>query len=87
MDAAAKTHAQTPLHRLIVSTLADSKKWSNGAIRWNLHFDGKGNYCQHLKQVYTDSARVNGYIQVGYYLSNAFAFPFWRPRKDQATGE
>ena len=87
MDAAAKAHAKKPLHRLVISTLADSKKWSNGEIKHNLHFDGKAHYCQYLKETYPSLAKVSSYVQVGYYLSNGISFPFWSPHKDPTTGE
>lgn len=34
------TNYMEGLDRLVLSTLSDSQKWSQGAIKWNLHFDG-----------------------------------------------
>lgn len=82
IDAAAAAHAEKPLHRLVVSTLSDSKKWSGGEITTNLHFDGKAHYCEYLKATYPSLAKVTSYVQVGYYLANCFMSPFWAPHKD-----
>lgn len=82
VDAAAAVHTQNPLHRLVISTLSDSKKWSKGEITHNLHFDGKAKYVDYLETTYPSLAKVTSYVQVGFYLSNAFAFPFWIPQPD-----
>ena len=73
------------LDRLVLSTLADSKKWSKGEITWNLHFDGKAQYTQYLKDDYLDLAKKTSYLQVGFYLNNLRSSPAYEPKK-QADG-
>lgn len=78
VDAAAK-YAST-LDRVVLSTLSNSKKWSNGEIRCNLHFDGKAQYTEYLQQTYPDLAAKTSYFQIGVYLSNWWS-PMKRPEK------
>lgn len=82
IDAAAAVHKEKALHRLVVSTLSDSKTWSKGEIANNLHFDGKAHYCDYLKETYPSLAKATSYVQVGFYLSNSIGNPFWAPHKD-----
>ncbi|KAK4501048.1 hypothetical protein PRZ48_006854 [Zasmidium cellare] len=82
VDAAAAVHAEKPLHRLVISTLSDSKKWSTGEIANNLHFDGKAHYCEYLKEKYPSLGKATSYVQVGFYMSNFTSNPFWAPHKD-----
>ena len=58
------------LERLVFSTLSDSRKWSNGEIKWNLHFDGKAMITQYIQQQFPDLAKKTSYLQMGSYLSN-----------------
>ncbi|KAE8340757.1 hypothetical protein BDV24DRAFT_163975 [Aspergillus arachidicola] len=78
INAAAK-HVST-LDRVVLSTLSNSKKWSQGEILWNLHFDGKAQYTEYLQQTYPDLAAKTGYFQIGVYLSNWWN-PMQRPEK------
>ena len=63
------------LERLVFSTLSDSKKWSNGEIKWNLHFDGKAMITEYLQQTFPDLAKRTSFLHMGSYLSN------WRMNK------
>ncbi|KAK4548476.1 hypothetical protein LTR36_009386 [Oleoguttula mirabilis] len=83
IDMAAKHLAG--LDRLVLSTLSDSQKWSNGEIRWNLHFDGKAKITDYLKTTYPDLAAKSSYVQMGNYLSNWRMLPIFAPQK-QADG-
>ncbi|KAE8336591.1 hypothetical protein BDV24DRAFT_141506 [Aspergillus arachidicola] len=78
VDAAAK-HVST-LDRLVMSTLSNSKKWSNGEILWNLHFDGKAQYAEYLQQSHPLLAAKTSYFHIGVYLSNWWN-PLQRPEK------
>lgn len=67
----------------MISTLSNSKKWSNGKITHNLHFDGKAHYCEYLQETYrTTLGSVTSYVQVGYYLSNALQQGIFKPHLD-----
>ena len=68
VHAAAKQLAT--LERLVFSTLSDSRKWSNGEIKWNLHFDGKAMITEYLQQNFPDLAQRTSYLHMGSYLSN-----------------
>ena len=69
------------LERLVLSTLSDSRKWSKGEIKWNLHFDGKAHFTQYLKDQYPDLAKKTSYLQMGWYLSNWNMLPSFKPAK------
>jgi hypothetical protein len=69
------------LDRLVLSTLSDSNKWSNGEIKWNLHFDGKAQFEQYLKQSFPDLAARTSYLHMGSYLSNWKMSPHVAPQK------
>ncbi|KAF7189278.1 NmrA-like family domain-containing protein 1 [Pseudocercospora fuligena] len=81
IDAAALAHAKKPLHRFILSTLSDTKKFSNGTITENYHFDSKAQYTNYLNTHHPDLASVSSYLQIGWYLSNIWAWPIWTPHK------
>jgi hypothetical protein len=68
VHAAAKQLAT--LERLVFSTLSDSRKWSNGEIKWNLHFDGKAMITEYLQQHFPELAKRTSYLHMGSYLSN-----------------
>ncbi|KAL9059745.1 MAG: hypothetical protein Q9162_001046 [Coniocarpon cinnabarinum] len=73
--------AQTPtLHRYIWSTLSDTKKWSNGTITHNYHFDGKAAVQRYIEEQLPDLASKTSWLQVGFYLSNLDPGPS-APRK------
>jgi hypothetical protein len=73
------------LEGLVLSTLSNSKKWSNGEIKWNLHFDGKAHFEQYLKDSFPDLAKRTSYLHMGSYLSNWKMSPHFAPKK-QADG-
>ncbi|KAK5133191.1 hypothetical protein LTR08_008127 [Meristemomyces frigidus] len=79
VDAAAKQ--LRTLDRLVLSTLSDSENWSQGAITWNLHFDGKARYTDYLKATYPDLASRTSYLQMGSYLNNWRMGPLFAPQK------
>ncbi len=66
----AASHQLATLDRFVLSTLSDTAKWSKGEFKWNLHFDGKAHFEQHLKQHYPELAKRSSYLQMGSYLSN-----------------
>ncbi|GFN11733.1 hypothetical protein AtubIFM55763_004867 [Aspergillus tubingensis] len=76
---AAAKHVST-LDRLVLSILSNSKKWSNGEILWNLHFDGKAQYTEYMQQTYPALAAKTSYFHIGVYLSNWWN-PMQRPEK------
>jgi len=81
IDAAAKQ--LNTLDRLVLSTLSDSEKWSNGAITHNCHYDAKARYCDYVKTAYPDTlAKKTSYLQMGHYVSNwRMAGPLLAPQK------
>ena len=81
---AASSHLST-LDRLVLSTLSDSHLWSNGEIKWNLHFDGKAHYEAYLKSTFPDLGKKTSYLHMGSYLSNWRMSPSFAPQK-QANG-
>lgn len=84
MIRAASKHLST-LERLVWSTLSDSKKWSDGEIKWNLHFDGKAKITEDLQTNFPELAKRTSYLQMGWYLSNWKMAPQFAPQK-QADG-
>lgn len=81
VHAAAKQLAT--LDRLVFSTLSDSKKWSNGEINWNLHFDGKAMITEYIKQSFPDLAAKTSYLHMGSYLSNWKTDKRFAPQKQE----
>lgn len=77
---AAATQLAT-LDRLVLSTLSDSRKWSNDEIKWNLHFDGKAHYEQYLKTSFPELAKKTSYLHMGSYLSNWRMSPHFAPQR------
>ncbi|EME81777.1 uncharacterized protein MYCFIDRAFT_78785 [Pseudocercospora fijiensis CIRAD86] len=85
VHAAATAHSRKPLHRFILSTLSDTKKFSRGTITENYHFDSKATYTAYLKSHHPDLASVSSYLQIGWYLSNIWAWPIWTPQKNHPS--
>ena len=71
------------LDRLVLSTLSDTKKWTNGEIKSNLHFDGKAMFTDYLKEEYPSLAAKTSYLQMGFYLSNWRMGPHFAPQKQE----
>ena len=80
-NAAAKQLAT--LDRLVLSTLSDSVKWSNGEITHNLHFDAKAKFTNYVKESLPELANKTSYLQLTFYLSNWRSFPFLRPSRQE----
>lgn len=68
----------------MLSTLSEARKWSNGTIKWNLHFDAKAEAVNYLKSTYPDLLAKTSFVHLGYYASNWKSFS-GRPTK-QADG-
>ncbi|KAF2180701.1 NAD(P)-binding protein [Zopfia rhizophila CBS 207.26] len=58
------------LDRFVLSTLSDTKKWSNGKITFNLHFDAKWQAVEYLKEKYPELAKKTSFLQLGVFASN-----------------
>lgn len=68
IDAAAAT-VET-LDRLVLSTLSDTRKWSNGTLKHNYHFDSKAEAIYYLKKTYPKLMAKTSLLMLGYYASN-----------------
>lgn len=68
VQAAAKQLAT--LDRLVVSTLSDPRKWSNGQIMDLWHFNGTATVVQYLKYEHPALAERTSYLQLGNFLTN-----------------
>lgn len=69
------------LERFVLSTLSDSKKWSQGKINWNLHFDGKAAVADYVRESHKALAAKTSYVQVGFYFTNWKMSPLFAPQK------
>lgn len=58
------------LEMLVLSVLGDSRKWSNGKITWNYHFEGKWRYIEYLQQTYPELYRKSSFFQPGFFMTN-----------------
>lgn len=58
------------LERLVYSTLSDARKWSNGKVTENYHFNGTAASVQYLKDEFPELAKRTSYLQLGNFLSN-----------------
>lgn len=70
------------LERFVVSTLADSRAISGGAITWNYHFEGKGKAMAWLREQgrrgeggFRGLVERSSYVHVGFYLDNWLSVP------------
>lgn len=78
--AAAKT--LDSLERFVWSTLSDTKRWTNGRITRNLHFDGKAAVTEYLKASHPELEKKSSYVQVGVYMDNwKMKVPLFTPTK------
>lgn len=68
VDAAQATSAT--LDMLVLSVLGDSKKWSNGKITWNYHFEGKWRFVEYLQQTYPELYKKSSFFQPGFFMTN-----------------
>jgi hypothetical protein len=82
VDAAAANVAT--LDRFVLSTCSESRKWSNGEIKWCLHFDAKAEAVNYLKATYPELWAKTSLLQMAYYVTNWRAFS-GTPKK-QADG-
>nr|POE56615.1 nmra-like family domain-containing protein 1 [Quercus suber] len=69
------------LQRLVLSTLSDTPRWTRGAIRWNLHFDGKARVTALLHSEFPTLAARTSFLQMGWYLSNWKMTPTFAPHR------
>ncbi|KAH6620598.1 hypothetical protein C7974DRAFT_316877 [Boeremia exigua] len=68
VDAAQATSAS--LETLILSVLSESKKYSEGRITWNYHFDGKWEFVKYLQTAYPELCAKTSLYQAGFFISN-----------------
>ncbi|GAB7336398.1 hypothetical protein MBLNU13_g09117t1 [Cladosporium sp. NU13] len=68
VDAAQAT--SDTLDVLVLSVLGDSKKWSNGKITWNYHFEGKWRFVEYLQQTYPELYKKSSFFQPGFFMTN-----------------
>ena len=78
VDAAARVEG---LETFVFSTLSDTRKWSNGTITENYHFDGKAEVERYLKERHPELAGKARYLQMGFYFDNWKMGDFWKPQK------
>ena len=77
---AANATIQT-LDRFVFSVLSHSKKWSQGKITHNLHFDAKWEGAEYLKATHPALDKKTSYLQVGLYMTNWKGLGLLRPSK------
>lgn len=69
------------LDRFIFSVLSHAKKWSQGKITHNLHFDAKWEGVEYLKATHPALDKKTSYLQVGLYMTNWKGLGLLRPSK------
>jgi len=72
VDAAAANVAT--LDRFVLSTCSDAKKWSNGEIKWCLHFDAKAEAVKYCKETYPELWEKTSLLQLAYFVTNWKSF-------------
>jgi hypothetical protein len=72
VDAAAANVAT--LDRFVLSTCSESRKWSNGTLKWVLHFDAKAETVNYLKATYPELWAKTSLLQLAYYVTNWRSF-------------
>ncbi|CAO2651638.1 Nn.00g042080.m01.CDS01 [Neocucurbitaria sp. VM-36] len=73
------------LDRFVISTLSEARKWSNGTITWNLHFDAKAEAVNYLKATYPDLWAKTSLLQLGYYANNWKSFSGTPKKQEDGT--
>ena len=72
IDAAAATVGT--VERFILSTLSDTRKWSNGSLKQNYHFDAKAEAVYYRKASYPELMAKTSLLMLGYYANNWKSF-------------
>jgi hypothetical protein len=83
VDAAAANIAT--LDRFVLSTLSEARKWSNGTILWNKHFDAKAEAVNYLKATYPELWAKTSLLQLGYFASNWKSFSGTPTKQEDGT--
>jgi hypothetical protein len=78
IDAASKV---TSLERLILSSLPNCSKWSNGKYTHVYHFDFKSQATDYARQTYPDMWAKTSVFQPGWFLSNYVNNPLVQARR------
>jgi hypothetical protein len=95
IDAAAQVVASSiveqgmpQLERLVLSSLSNARKASDGKYTWVYHFDSKAQFVKYLELkagegglIYQALLSRTSFVQMGYYLDNWKMNPFFMPRK------
>ncbi|KAJ4304873.1 hypothetical protein N0V90_000401 [Kalmusia sp. IMI 367209] len=55
---------------LVLSVLGDSKKWSDGKITWNYHFEGKWRIVEYLQESYPGLYSKSSFFQPAFFMTN-----------------
>jgi hypothetical protein len=69
--AAANVHT---LERFVLSTCSDSSKWSNGEVKWCLHFDAKAEAVKYCRETYPELWKKTSLLQLAYFVTNWRSF-------------
>ena len=83
VDAAAANVAT--LDRFVLSTCSDARKWSNGTIKWCLHFDAKAEAVNYLKATYPELWAKTSLLQMAYYVTNWRSFSGTPKKQDDGS--
>lgn len=78
IDAASKV---VFLQRLILSSLPNCSKWSNGKYKHVYHFDFKGQTTEYVQEFHPDLWAKTSVFQAGWFLSNYVDNPMIQPRR------
>lgn len=78
IDAASKVAS---LERLILPSLPNCSKWSNGKHTHVYHFDFKAQSTDYARQTYPDMWAKTSVFQPGWFLSNYVNNPLVQPRR------
>lgn len=78
IDAASK---ETSLERLILSSLPNCSKWSNGKYTHVYHFDFKAQATEYAQASYPRLWAKTSVFQPGWFLSNYLGNPLVQPRR------
>ncbi|KAF2015460.1 NAD(P)-binding protein [Aaosphaeria arxii CBS 175.79] len=71
------------LERFVLSTLSSTKKWSKGKYTRNLHFDGKWEAVEYLREKHPSVTEKTSFLQMGMFAGNWKAFVGGAPQKQE----
>ena len=80
-EAAASPEVLKTLKRFVLSSLSDTRKWSNGKYTYAYHNNAKAEMIRVIQKRMPELAQRMSTVQIGHYVTNWRASPLMAPQK------